>query len=139
MTRKPLIEEKLTESVIGAFYEVYNALGYGFSEAICMNALEHELTLRGHRVQSEVYFNVMYKGRRLGRQRIDRIVDQKLVVEGKASDVLHKNSARQVHNYLKLANIRVGLLLHFGPEPAFYRLVSPFALSSDDPPHPMSR
>jgi GxxExxY protein len=130
VTRKPLVEEKLTESVIGAFCEVYNALGYGFSESICMNALEHELTLRGHRVRREVYFPVIYKGRHLGRQRVDRIVDDRLVVEGKASDALHKNASRQVYNYLKLARIRVGLLLNFGPEPTFYRFLSPEAFSS---------
>jgi hypothetical protein len=43
-----LIEGQLTESVIGGFYEVYNALGYGFLEQVYMAALERELRTRGH-------------------------------------------------------------------------------------------
>ena len=43
-----LIEEQLTESVIGGFYEVYNALGYGFLETVYVAALERELRARGH-------------------------------------------------------------------------------------------
>ena len=43
-----LIQKRLTRSVIGAFYDVYNAMGYGFLEGTYLNALEAELTARGH-------------------------------------------------------------------------------------------
>ena len=50
MARRPegLIEEELTRSVIGAFFEVYNTLGYGFLEHVYASALERELVARGH-------------------------------------------------------------------------------------------
>ena len=54
MARNELIEERLTHSVIGAFYEVYNTLGYGFLEHLYKAALERELRDRGHRVGREV-------------------------------------------------------------------------------------
>lgn len=70
MTRRPLLYEKLTHSVIGAFYEVYNRLGFGFFEQIYMNALERELRARGHQVAREVWVTVYYKGEPIGKQRL---------------------------------------------------------------------
>ena len=54
MTRHELVEERLTHSVIGAFFEVYNNLGYGFLEHVYVMALERELIARKHRVAREV-------------------------------------------------------------------------------------
>ena len=48
MARRDLIEENLTRSVIGAFFEVYNNLGFGFLEHLYVMALERELLARGH-------------------------------------------------------------------------------------------
>lgn len=87
--------------------------------------MEHELRARGHRVAREVGVQVMYNDIVLGIQRLDLIVDDKLVVEAKASSELHKSASRQLYNYLRATNLRVGLLLHFGPEPTFHRIVCP--------------
>jgi GxxExxY protein len=118
-----LIEGQLTESVIGSFYEVYNTLGYGFLEQVYMAALERELRARGHRVGREVWVPVHYRGEEISRQRIDMLVDERLVIEAKSTQELHKSAKRQVYNYLRATRLQVGLLLHFGPDPAFYRLV----------------
>ena len=66
---------------------------------------------------------VIYKGDEISRQRIDMIIDQRLLVEVKATQELHKSAKRQVYNYLRATRLQVGLLLHFGPEPCFYRIV----------------
>ena len=123
MSTTRLLEERLTHSVIGAFYGVYNELGFGFLEHVYTMALERELRARGHVVGREVYVPVFYKGEELSKQRIDMLVDQTLVVEAKASLTLHRSASRQVYNYLCATRLQVGLLLHFGPEPAFYRLI----------------
>ena len=124
MSDAQLAEEQLTHSVIGAFYDVYNTLGFGFLEQVYTSALERELRARGHAVGREVYVPVLYKGDEISRQRIDMIIDERLVVEAKATQELHKSAKRQVHNYLRATRLQVGLLLHFGPEPCFYRLDS---------------
>ena len=123
MPTEPLIEEQLTQSVIGAFFDVYNALGFGFLEQVYTMALERELRTRGHAVSREVYVPVRYKDEELCKQRIDMIVDDRLVIETKSTELLHKSAMRQVYNYLRATRLQVGLLLHFGPEPAFYRQV----------------
>ena len=122
MPRRELLYEDLTYSVIGAFFEAYNTLGFGFLEHLYVLALERELLARGHRVAREVWVSVMYKGEELGKQRIDMIVDDTLVIEIKSTYDRHKAAARQLYNYLRGTNLRVGLLLHFGPAPCFYRV-----------------
>ena len=125
MTRRPLTDEKLTRSLIGAFYEVYNTLGFGFLEHIYVMALERELRSRGHQVRREVGLCVMYKGEALAYQRMDMIVDGRVIIEVKSTYELHGAARRQLYNYLRATNIQVGLLFHFGPEPKFYRLFVP--------------
>jgi GxxExxY protein len=119
-----LVEETLTGSVIGAFYEVYNTLRFGFLEHIYVMALERELIDRGHSVGREVAIRVRYKGEELGLQRIDMLVDEKLIVEVKSTYELHKAAPRHVFNYLRATNLEVRLLLFFGPKPSFFRLIS---------------
>jgi GxxExxY protein len=124
MTKIHLLEERLTHSIIGAFFEVYNTLGFGFLEHVYVMALERELLERGHRVAREVSVHVSYKGHVLAVQRIDMIVDEKLVVETRSGVELPGAAQRQLLNYLRATKLEVGLLLHFGLEPHFHRLVS---------------
>jgi GxxExxY protein len=120
----PLDHEVLTRSVIGAFYKVYNTLGFGFLESIYAGALELELRDRGHQVGREVLVRVYYGEHQVGSQRLDMVVDEVLVVETKSTTVLSKNAPRQVLNYLRATNLEVGLLLYFGPDPAVFRFAA---------------
>ncbi len=122
MAERELVDEALTRSVIGAFFEVYNTLGFGFLEHIYNAALERELLARGHRVAREVYVCVMYKGDHIANQRLDMLADDRLIIETKSTYDLHKAATRQVYNYLRATNLEVGFLFHFGPEPKFFRL-----------------
>jgi GxxExxY protein len=122
MAQGELIHKRLTHSVIGAFFDVYNGLGFGFLEAVYTTALERELRDRGHQVGREVLAPVRYKGEIVARQRLDMVVDTRLVVEVKSTYDLHGSAPRQVYNYLRGTGLHVGLLLHFGPRPKFYRI-----------------
>src|SRR3954464_1742081 len=123
MSRGELIEERLTQSIIGAFYDVYNDLGFGLLENLYTAALQRELRERGHEAAREVWIPVWYKSELLGRQRLDLIVEEKLVVEVKSTMELHPAAVRQCHSYLKASRLEVGLVLHFGPKPAVKRVV----------------
>jgi GxxExxY protein len=116
-----LSESARTHSVIGAFFEVYNSLGYGFVERVYSRALELELLGRGHRVAREVSVSISYKGRQIARQRLDMIIDDTIVVELKSTAALPPGSLRQVFSYLRATHLRIGLLFHFGPMPAVRR------------------
>lgn len=123
MSEDRLLERKTTAAIIGAFYEVYRNLGYGFLEHVYSLALERELVARGHSVKREVIVTVLYKGKPLTRHRLDMVVDDKVVVENKSTSVLPSFTRRQTLNYLKASTLEVGLILYFGPTAKFYRIV----------------
>lgn len=135
MARTKLIQDRLTYSVIGAFYEVYYALGFGFLEHVYIAPLIRELRNRGHALGREVSVPVFYKGEEIARQRLDMIVDRNLVVEVKSTRELHEGAVRQLANYLRATNLELGLLLHFGPKPRFHRVIctNPVARDPKDP------
>jgi len=118
-----IIERDRVHSIATAFYTVYNYYDFGLTESLYCGALEYELTDRGHTVAREVAVEVDYKGRHVGWQRIDLIVDDRVIVEVKASELLPRYAKRQLLSYLRVTPCQVGLVLHFGPEPKFYRLV----------------
>jgi GxxExxY protein len=120
---RELRHERLTHSVIAAFYEVYNTLGCGLLEHLYMAAMERELLNRGHKVSRELSVRVTYKDEDPGSQRLDMVVDDVLVIEAKATHTLHPSASRQRYNYLRATNLELGLLLHFGPRPQFHRVI----------------
>jgi GxxExxY protein len=124
MARDELLDARLTESIIGAFYEVYNRLGYGFLEKIYVRALEIELIFRGHRVRREVLVDLYYRDCFLGRHKVDLIVDDRVIVEAKAAETMPKVALAQCLSYLRVTRLKVGLALNFGVEPQIKRLVS---------------
>jgi len=75
-------------------------------------------------VAREVLVPVLYEGVQIGRYKMDFIVDDLVVVEVKSGAVLGPTDRRQVLNYLRATELEVGLLLHFGPAPKFYRVAS---------------
>jgi GxxExxY protein len=110
------LEERLTYSINGCGFEVYNTLGYGFFEHVYAQALERELRARGHQVSREYAARIFYKGEELATQRLDLVVDDRIIVELKATERLERAAPRQLFNYLCATRFEVGLLLHFGPK-----------------------
>lgn len=125
--RRELLHEKITKSIIDAFFAVYNKLGFGFLEKVYCAALMLELRRRGHKVAREVNVPVFYDGCAIARYRIDFIVDDVVVVEVKSTERLNPNDHRQLMNSLRATPLEVGLLLHFGPNPKHYRIFAPSA------------
>jgi GxxExxY protein len=118
-----MLEEELTHSVIGAFFEVHQGLGFGFREYIYARALELALTAKGHGVQREVGVPVYWRGEPIAWQALDMVIDGKLVIETKAAERLHPAATQQLFSYLCSTNMEVGLLLHFGREAKFQRVI----------------
>jgi GxxExxY protein len=119
-----LLEAERVHSIVAAFFTVFNYFGGGgMCEAAYAGALEYELTLRGHRVGREVMAAVYYKGNLVARQRLDIVVDDRVIVECKATDRLPPSAGPQIIGYLRATSFQVGVLLHFGPHPKFYRFV----------------
>jgi GxxExxY protein len=118
-----MLHEEITSDVINAFYHVYNILGYGFLEKVYENALAKELAKRGHSVKQQVPIQVFYEGEAVGEYFADIFVDDKVILELKATEEIAKAHEAQLVNYLKATDIQVGLLLNFGPKAEFKRKI----------------
>jgi GxxExxY protein len=128
-----LFEEALTGKIIGAFYHVHFALGYGFLESVYKKALHRELLKRGLRCEREVVVDVYYEGEVVGVFRPDIIVESRVVLEVKASRKLDPTDASQLFNYLRATDLELGLLLHFGPRASVKRLIETKSLRHRTP------
>jgi len=113
-----------TREIIGAFYAVYNELGYGVAEKVYENALALELCERGLAVQQQSEIAVSYHGQEIGIYYVDLLVSESVIGELKAVDSLHPAHEAQLLSYLKASLIEVGLLLNFGPTATVRRKVS---------------
>jgi len=109
--------------MIESFYKVYNHLGYGFLEKVYKNALQKELLKQGLKCTSQLPIKVYYEDTVVGKYFADLIVDQKIIIELKASKSLNKASEIQLINYLKATNLEVRLLFNFGKKPQFRRKI----------------
>ena len=113
----------LTEKIIGAFFTVYNRLGYGFSEKVYENALVLELRKLGLKVEQQKWITVYYDSQVVGKYLADIVVNEAVLIELKAVRQLLKEHEAQLLNYLKATMIEVGLLFNFGPKTEFKRKV----------------
>ena len=103
----------LTDAIINAAISVHRDLGPGFLESIYENALVIELESRGHGVGRQIEYEVLYRGKLVGKHRLDVLVDNQVVVELKSVEALARQHQAQLRSTLKAAGKKVGLLLNF--------------------------
>ncbi len=115
--------QDVTDRVIAAFYDVYNALGWGFVEKVYQKAMAHELRKRGVQVNSQEKIDVFYDGICVGEFYADMLVEGCVIVELKAVENVLPDHEVQLVNYLKATTVDVGLLLNFGRKPLIRRKI----------------
>jgi GxxExxY protein len=104
---------RLTEAVIGAAIEVHRELGPGLPESVYERALCVELDQRSIAYARQVVLSVFYKGTPIGDARMDVVVDEKLLLELKATEGHAPLHLAQVLTYLKASGLTLGLLINF--------------------------
>jgi GxxExxY protein len=114
-----LLHHDVTEQIIGACFEVYRELGYGFMEKVYQRAMKVELELRGLVAEIESDIEVRYKGRVVGNYRADIVVNGCVLVELKIASAIDGRDEAQLLNELK--GMKVGLLINFGQRRAEFR------------------
>ena len=105
---------EITEQIIGAAFEVYSILGYGFLERVYQRAMQVELRARGLKAEIEDKIKVWYKKELVGDYQADLWVAESVIVELKVAREYHTEDEAQLLNELKATGIRVGLLINFG-------------------------
>lgn len=119
-----LLHSDLTEKILHVFFKVvYAELGYGFLEQVYQNAMLIALQSNGVQVQSQARIPVFFQGAVVGEYFSDLLVDDKVIVELKATSRILAEHEAQLLNYLRATPYEVGLLLNFGPKPDIRRKV----------------
>jgi GxxExxY protein len=109
-----MTENELSYKIIGSAIEVHKNLGPGLLENAYESALFHELSKLGLTVQQQVYLPLKYKEINIDKAyKVDLIIDNKVIVEIKSVLELHPVFNAQLLTYLKLTNIKLGLLINF--------------------------
>lgn len=110
----PAEVERLATTVVDCAFAVHHELGPGLLESAYEVCLSHELRLRGVKHQLQLPVPLNYKGIlvEIG-YRADMVVEEKLLIELKAVDVLLPVHSAQVITYLRLKKFPLGLLINF--------------------------
>ena len=103
----------ITERIISCAIEVHSTLGPGLLESVYEEALAHEFSLRGIVYVRQKEISLKYKGKEVGKHRIDYLVESEVIVELKAVEIIHRIYEAQVLTYLRAMDKRVGLLINF--------------------------
>jgi GxxExxY protein len=108
-----LSEGSQTHAIIGAAFEVLNALGHGLHEKPYENALVVELGARGLPYEQQRRYPVLYKGVQVSEYVPDLVVSSAVVVDTKVIERITDHERGQMLNYLRVTGLRVGLILNF--------------------------
>ena len=117
MARSFMLHENITERIIAAAIEVHRELGPGLLESVYSECLAHEMKAAGLKFEKEKDLPVRYKDVFIDCFfRMDFVVEDKIILEMKPVEKILKVHEAQLLTYMKLSNIRVGLLMNFNSE-----------------------
>jgi GxxExxY protein len=105
---------QITDKIIGCAIEVHKNLGPGLLESAYEECLYYELDNYGLNVKRQLALPLVYKDVKLDAgYRIDLLIENQVIVEIKSVDALAEIHKAQLMTYMKLANIKIGLLINF--------------------------
>lgn len=107
-------ENQISKIVLDTAFEVYFELGPGLLESIYEGIMAKELRNKGLQVQSQVPIPVFWKGQEIGiGYRGDLLINEKVLIELKSVEKLLPVHPKQLKTYLKILDLRLGLLINF--------------------------
>jgi GxxExxY protein len=108
-----LARDPLTEKIISCAIEVHRRIGPGLLESVYESAMAIELEFAGMKFQRQILVPIRYRDRLVGEHRLDLIVETQIVVELKSVERFDSVFEAQILTYLKLTNLKIGLLINF--------------------------
>jgi GxxExxY protein len=112
-----MTENDIAAVVVDAALKIHKTLGPGLLESVYQAVLNFELRKRGLTVAQQLPLPVYYEGVKLNLGfRVDLLVADKIVVEIKSVEALAPVHRKQLETYLRLMNVRLGLLINFNVE-----------------------
>ncbi|MCK4947507.1 MAG: GxxExxY protein [Candidatus Aureabacteria bacterium] len=120
IAQKNILNKDLSDKIIGAALNVYNILGRGFLEKVYENALCLELKRSNIPYECQKQIKVLYREQMVGDYISDIVVDNKIILEVKATLETPGYHEAQILNYLKATGFNLGYLLNFGSKDKLY-------------------
>jgi len=115
--------ENLCHKLIGAFYDLYNELDFGYREKFYEDAAFKKLHEKGIKVERQKSIKLRHKNKYITYRKIDFIIEDKLIIELKVGNRLLKKHFEQAHEYLVALDLRLALLIMFTPHGVLVRRV----------------
>lgn len=110
-----IVYKEESYNIVGAAFEVYNTLGYGFLEAVYQECLALEFQERNIPYEREKELSIYYNGHKLKQKyKADFVCYGKIIIELKAVSSITEAHQAQVFNYLRATKMNLGILLNFG-------------------------
>lgn len=116
-----LLYEELSYILRGMFFKIYNEIGPGFKEEIYVRALLKLLDEKKIPYQREKQFTINFKNAKIGTTKIDLVIDNKIIIEAKATEINNSIFEKQVISYLKSTGLSLGFLVNFGTSKLFIK------------------
>ncbi|NQW43055.1 MAG: GxxExxY protein [Bacteroidetes bacterium] len=107
-------ENKLSKIIVNCCFKIHSTLGPGLFESVYENILAYELSKENLKIEIQKALPVYYEDVKMDIGfRTDIIVENKVIIEIKSVEELNKVHYKQLQTYLKLTNIKLGLLINF--------------------------
>lgn len=108
---------------MGAIFDVYNELGFGFKERYYENAIAKEFEKRNIKYKRQIPYKLSYKGEIIGNYRFDFLVENRIIIELKQGNFYSKQNFSQALQYLKTTKLKLAILINMTQNGVKYKRV----------------
>jgi GxxExxY protein len=110
-----MTENEIAKIAVDVAYELHDSLGPGLLETVYQELYAYKLRERGLSIETEVEMPVIFEGKTFSfKFRMDILIENKVIIELKSVETLLPVHKKQLLTYLRLSNLRLGLLINFG-------------------------
>lgn len=113
IVKENLLFPELSYQLVGMLFEVHNTLGYGYQEKYYQKALSALLTKSKVDFKEQALVEIKIGDEIIAKGYADFIIDGKIILELKKGDSFRKNNIDQLHSYLKMTGLQLGILANF--------------------------
>ena len=113
----------MSYQIIGILFKVYNTLGYGYKEKYYQASIAALLKSLGIKFKEQVSVEIKMGGEVIAKGFADFIIEEKIIVEIKKGDSFRKDNMDQVHSYLKMTGLQLGILANFTSKGLLYKRI----------------
>lgn len=124
MMEEKILYKEESYKIIGICMNIHSVMGNGFLEAVYSEVLEKEFKKNNIPFEKEKKLEIFFNGEKLSKTyRADFLCFDEIIIELKSVNFLHENFSKQLQNYLKATNKKLGILINFGEKSLNYKRI----------------